>query len=268
MIDCHVHTARCGHGEGSAAEYVAAARSADIDILTFTEHLPLPDALDPSREYSMPERELEFYLDEVASLSRAEGSLPDGITVLAGIEADWLPAHREHVKRLLSAHRFDVVLGSVHFLDGWAFDDPALLAQWDRADVDATWERYFDLLVHAARSGSFDVMAHPDLVKKFGHRPGFDTRDLFDATAIALAAAGVAIEVSTAGLRKPVGEMYPSADFLQACAQAGVPTTLGSDAHRPSEVGFAFDAARDALQTAGYDHLVYFVDRQPKEYPL
>ncbi len=161
-----------------------------------------------------------------------------------------------------------MVLGSVHFLDDWAFDDPNLLERWDRTDVDAAWLRYFELVWDAAGSGLFDVMAHPDLVKKFGYRPAFDTSDLFDATAAAFARAGVAVEVSTAGLRKPVGELYPSTDFLAACARAGVSATLGSDAHHPDEVGFAFDVARTALLAAGYDRLVYFERRERREYPL
>ena len=266
MIDCHVHTVRCGHAEGSAADYVAAARRAGVDILTFTEHLPIPVELDPRHEYTMVESELDPYLKEIRQLAdEGTGNPP---RVLAGIEADWLPDRLDHVRGLLATHDFDVVLGSVHFLGDWAFDDPSLLARWDTADVDATWERYFELFGDAVASGLFDVMAHPDLVKKFGHRPGFDPVRLFDAAAAALARHGVAIEVSTAGLRKPVGELYPSKEFLAACAKAGVPATIGSDAHHPDEVGFAFDAAREALIAAGYDHVVYFERREQKEYPL
>ncbi len=91
MIDCHVHTARCGHGEGAAADYVVAARRAGIDVLTFTEHLPLPDALDPSREYSMPENELAEYVQEVRALATSSSAEGDPIAVFAGVEADWLP---------------------------------------------------------------------------------------------------------------------------------------------------------------------------------
>ena len=268
MIDCHVHTARCGHGEGSAAEYVAAARTKGIGVLTFTEHLPLPESLDPCREYSMAEHELPAYLHEIGVLASASQTAPARPTVLTGIEADWLPSHLPHVERLLSAFSFDLVLGSVHFLEGWAFDDPRLMQQWDRADVDAVWEQYFGLLVDAARSGLFDAMAHPDLVKKFGYRPTFDPRELYEAAAGAFAATGTAVELSTAGLRKPVGELYPSMEFLTACARAGVPATLGSDAHRPDEVGAGFEMAREALEAVGYDRLVYFVGRERREYAL
>lgn len=266
MIDCHVHTARCGHGEGEAADYVLAARGAGIEVITFTEHLPLPQALDPVREYSMPPCDLAGYLDEVRSLAAA--SAAGSPLVLAGVEADWLEHDMDHVRGLLAAHEFDLVLGSVHFVDGWAFDDPNLIEQWDTADVDATWRRYFEHVVVAARTGLFDAMAHPDLVKKFGYRPSFDTAELYDWVAEEFANAGVAIELSTAGLRKPAAEPYPGPDLLAACARAGVRATLGSDAHRPSEVAYAFDRARRELAAVGYERLVYFVGRETREYLL
>ena len=228
----------------------------------------MPDHLDPEREYSMPVGELGAYVGEIRELgevAKADGRAP---RVLVGIEADWLPREPGHVEGLLSSQSFDVVLGSVHFLDEWAFDDPRLMQEWDKADIDAVWERYFALLVDAAASGLYDVMAHPDLVKKFGHRPRFDPIGLYESTAAEFARSGVAIEVNTAGLRKPVGELYPGAEFLSACARAGVRATVGSDAHSPAEVGFDLAAAGHALKSAGYDRLVYFVDRQPREYYL
>jgi histidinol-phosphatase (PHP family) len=273
MIDCHVHTARCGHADGDAAAYVAAARQAGLAVLCFTEHLPLPDDLDPDRQYSMPTGELGAYVAEIESLKRMAGetgtdSSGTGLTLLIGAEADWLPNRMTPVESLLASQPFDVVLGSVHFIDGWAFDDPSLVSEWDSADVDIVWTAYFSHVSDAARSGLFDVMAHPDLVKKFGHRPAFDTRDLYEATAHVFATAGVAIEVSTAGLRKPVGELYPAQDFLRACRRCGVPATMGSDAHSPAEVGFRMEAAREALVAAGYESVVYFEKRQPREVAL
>lgn len=273
MIDCHVHTARCGHAEGDASAYIAAARDRGIAVIGFTEHLPLPDDLDPVREYSMPRSELADYVREIEGLKVAASDPPPGAQVpgpkvLVGIEADWLPDRMDWVEPLLASQSFDVVLGSVHFLDEWAFDDPALRARWDTVDVDLVWERYFARVVDAAKSGMFDVMAHPDLVKKFGHRPSFDPLELYEATANELADAGVAIEVSTGGLRKPVAELYPSAAFLAALGRAGVPATMGSDAHVPAEVGFGFDASRAALQAAGYRSVVYFENRLPREVAL
>lgn len=263
-IDLHMHTSRCGHAEGSAAEYLAAARDARLDVIAFTDHLALPDGYDPDGKYAMRPWELAEYVREVLDLARAS-SAP---VVLLGIEADWVPAHRAATARAIATHPFDVVLGSVHFLQDWAFDDPRLIEEWSVRDVAGAWHEYFDEFTQAAASGLFDVMAHPDLVKKFGHVPPGDMTSLYDDVAAAVADAGVAIEVSSAGLRKPCAEIYPSDGLLAAFRRAGVPATTGSDAHTPSEVGSGLDQVRAALDRAGYDAVVYYQAREMREVPL
>ena len=264
MIDCHVHTALCGHAQGDAAAYAEAARMSGISVLAFTEHLPLPKRMDPLRSYSMAPSDLEGYVADVLGLRESFSETQ----ILLGAEADWLPDDSRDLAELLGSFHFDVVLGSVHFLDGWAFDDPDKRAEWDGRDVDAVWRLYFQRVCDAAASGLFDVIAHPDLVKKFGHRPSFDQRELFEEVAGCFSKAGVAIEVSTAGLRKPVGELYPSEELLLACRRAGVPATMGSDAHKPSEVGYRLPDAVEAIRQAGYKSIVYFLGREPREVAL
>ncbi len=262
LVDCHVHTERCGHGVGCVADYVTTARNRGLAGIALTEHLPLPDDLDPVREYSMPLAELSAYVAEVREQAG------NGIRVALGVEADWLPGRLDYVRDTLAQHSWDVVLGSVHFLDSWAFDDPALVSEWETRDVDATWERYFDLLIDAACSRLFDVMAHPDLVKKFGYRPASDPHLLYDEAASAFAEAGVVAEVSTAGLRKPVEELYPGDAFLAALRRHEVRVTIGSDAHAPAEVGYCFEDARTAVRRAGYDRIAWFEGRTLTEVAL
>jgi histidinol-phosphatase (PHP family) len=245
------------------AECVAAAEEKGLAGLTFTEHLPLPVQLDEARVYAMAPEELDDYAREVkASAERTSAR------VLLGIEADWLPGHLEHVTALLALQEWDVVLGSVHFLDDWAFDDPGLMAEWESRDVDAVWEAYFDRLCDAAASGLFDVMAHPDLVKKFGHRPSRDAEYLYDEAARCFAHAGVCAEVSTAGLRKPVGEIYPGEVFAAALVRHEVGLTVGSDAHAPGEVGYAFADALRLLRSSGARSVVHFESREMREVAL
>ncbi|MDP2233434.1 MAG: PHP domain-containing protein, partial [Actinomycetota bacterium] len=197
MVDLHLHTSRCGHAEGEMSEYVDTARRAGLDVIAFTDHLPLPSHLNPDGSYAMKAEELAAYVADVREMA----ARVDRPRVLLGIEADWLPEWRADTVRVLSAHPFDVVLGSVHFLDGWVFDDPDLLGEWEGRDVLAVWERYFATLAEAAGSGLFDVMAHVDLIKKFGHRPDVAPDGLYADLAAALADAQVAVEVSSAGLR-------------------------------------------------------------------
>ena len=253
LIDCHVHTERCGHAVGSVDDYMRQAAHRGLWGVVFTEHLALPLDLDPDSKLSMRECDLEDYLVEV---DFARERYPD-IRVVAGLEADYLPERLAGTKRELTRARARsdgarMVLGSVHFIGDWAFDDPGHVDSWDAHDVDEAWEQYFALWCDAARCGLFDVMAHPDLVKKFGHRPHKDPAALYRQAAEAAADGGVLVEVSTAGLRRPVAEIYPGPSLLLAFCEAGVGATVGSDAHDPTEVGFKIEAAYDAMQLAGY----------------
>ena len=258
LIDCHIHTERCGHATGSVDDYVRAAVKHGLVGIAFTEHLALPDEFDPHRHLSMPACDLEDYLVEVDFTAER---YPD-ITVVTGLEADYLPGREaETAAAIADARARDdgarFVLGSVHFLGDWSFDDPENIEEWDRRDVDVAWTDYFTLWKAAARTGMFDCMAHPDLPKKFGHRPSFDTRELYAEVAQVAAEAGVLVEVSTAGLRKPVAELYPAHNFLLAFQQAGVQVTVGSDAHAPDQVGFRITDAYDAAARAGYTHVQF-----------
>lgn len=264
MIDLHVHTNRCRHAQGSLAEYVCAARERGVHILAFTDHLPLLG--EDETDYTMSLHELPEYVEDVLSLAAShEGT---NLEILLGIEADWIPGREKETAALLDAHPFDVVLGSVHFIDDWAFDDPRLSERYEEWDTDALWDRYFDDLGRAAASGLFDVMAHPDLVKKFGIWPDSAPIGLYEQAAETFADADVAVEVSTAGLRKPCAEIYPSETFLRACAVRGVPATIGSDAHAAGEVGHEWEAATALMRRAGYDSAVVFHDRVAEEVTL
>lgn len=253
LIDCHIHTRRCGHATGTAEECVRAAEATGLYGIAITEHLALPDEFDPGRHLSMRADELDDYLAEVAVARREH----PGLRIVTGLEADYLPDREAETTAALRAAReradgATFVLGSVHFIGTWAFDDPDNVEAWDSRDIDRVWRDYFSLWARAVKSGLFDVMSHPDLVKKFGHFPSFDPRELYAEAARIAAEAGVLVEVSTAGLRKPVGELYPGAELLAAFQRAGVPATAGSDAHAPSEVGFEIETAYEALARAGY----------------
>jgi len=254
LIDCHVHTELSGHGGGSVGQMVSAAIFTGLSGLVLTEHLPLPEGMDPHNHISMPSDALVGYARDVGAWAQRAR----GLEVVVGAEADWIPGRESEtaaIRDAAAAAGVTVFLGSVHFLDGWAFDDPHHLEEWDDRDIDEVYARYFAYWCDAARSGVFDVMAHPDLVKKFGHRPTFDPRELYAEAARAAADGGVLVEVSTAGLRKPVGEIYPAHDLLVAFREAGVGATAGSDAHGTDEVGRDIEVAYDALVAAGFSEV-------------
>lgn len=267
MIDCHVHTERCRHAGGCAVDYVRAAAARGIETLTFTEHLPLAPAIaervEGAEGYAMPAHELADYHAEVARAAVLGREL--GVEVLLGCEADLVPLGVDHARELIAAYPYDLVLGSVHFVGDWAFDDPDRTDGYADWDIRELWERYFADLAEAARTGLADAIAHPDLVKKFCFRPEGDLTGLYRDLAGALASAGVAVEVNSAGLRKPCAELYPGPELLRELSAAGVPATVGSDAHAPEEVGAGLTQAVIALKEAGYRSVVVFRGRQPVE---
>ena len=163
------------------------------------------------------------------------------------------------------------MIGSVHFLGDRAVD-------YDRYDIwegahnaDAVWRRYFETLAQAAASGLFDILAHPDLVKMWGAsrpRPDGDLRRFYEPALEAIADADVAIELSTAGLRKPVGELYPAPAFLEGALEAGAAVALSSDAHLPEQVGYAYDQALALLDRCGVRELAVFSGRVRRLEPI
>ena len=262
LTDYHVHTARCGHAVGRMEEYVAHARRQGLPEMGFSDHLYLywlpVEGRDP--ELAMGEHELDDYVEDVLRLRREN---PD-LTIRLAIEADYILGREADLKGILERYPWDYVLGSVHFIDAWGFDDSRYLSTFDEWDIDELYGRYFDLVLRAAESGLFDSMSHPDLVKKFGHRPSaaFDLGGLYERVAECFKRTGVCVEVNTAGLRKPCGEIYPALELLRACRRAGVPATLGSDAHEPEHVGLAFDQGVAHLRAGGYDSVIAFAGRE------
>jgi histidinol-phosphatase (PHP family) len=232
LVDYHTHTARCSHATGAMERYVEHAIASGLTELGFSDHLYLywlpPDRRDP--RLGMAEWELDFYVEDV---ERCRSRYASDVTIRLSIEADYIPNHEGHLERILAAYDWDYVIGSVHFLGDWGFDDSRYLGGYLDWDIDALYEHYFDVVGASAETGLFDTIGHADLVKKFGHRPHGDLSLHYACLAQRLARAGVCVEVNTAGLRKPVGAIYPHPDLLRACQMAGVAATLGADAHAP-----------------------------------
>jgi histidinol-phosphatase (PHP family) len=246
LPDYHTHSVRCGHASGTPAEYVAAAQAAGLLAIGVADHLPLLPQHDP--ELSMETCELDGYVTEVRALKARYPGF-----VLLGIEADYRPGTVNDVRSLLQSQPFDYVIGSVHHLDDWGFDDPRQTGRYDTVDIDDMWVDYLELVGEAAESGLFTIMGHLDLVKKFGYRASRSLEVELDRLLGRISRAGVAVEINTAGLHKPVKEAYPSPEILRKLREADIPITFGSDAHRPQDVGRDFAHAVDLATAAGYD---------------
>jgi histidinol-phosphatase (PHP family) len=261
-VDYHVHTRLCGHATGEPADYVREAIERGLREIGFADHMPFLRMRD--ERLTMAPEELPRYVDSV----REAGEAATGTAVRLGIEMDYFPGQMDEIWEAASAFEFDYVLGSVHYIDGWGFNDSRNLSTYKGRDPDAVYRRYFELFCEAASEGGFDVMAHPDLVKKHGITTALPVDEMYREAADTLVSAGVAVEVNTSGLRKTAAEIYPTFPFLRACARRGVPVTLGSDAHRPDQVGMDFDLAVGLLRRAGVQRIATFRGRRRTMRPI
>ena len=271
IVDYHMHL-RGPHGgpperysADRAEEYVAQANRAGVDEIGFSDHVYyFRQTLELWEIPWMSERSVDELDDYVAAVVEAKER---GLPVKLGIEVDYFPGIERELADLLEPYPWDYVLGSVHFVDGFPVDqEPGLV---HRIPVGEAWRRYFTWLRNAARSGLFDCLAHPDLIKIFGMRaPEEETHYLHVETADAIEAAGVCVEVSAAGLHKPVGELYPDRSFLELCRERDIPITLASDAHQPAHVGRDVARAAELARNAGYGTVTVFDRRERRQEPL
>ncbi len=246
--------------------YRDAAAAAGIEELGVSEHVyRFRQALDL---WSHP-----LWLENANDDLDAYCEFVRGTSLRLGIECDYVPGAEARTAELLEARDFDYVVGSVHFVgEGDAAVDHDGFDVWEGGgDAEEVWTRYFDHFNRCARSGLFDILAHPDLVKVWGRDrplPEGDLRRFYEPAVEAIVAGGSAVELSTAGLRKPVGELYPARAFAELIARAGVPFALSSDAHLPEQVGFGYDRGVAFLEELGVEEIAVFEGRRRRLEPL
>ncbi len=199
------------------------------------------------------------------------GFVRESTDLRLGIEADFVRGAEDRMANLLEARDFDYVVGSVHFLRDYALDMDDYSVWGTGRSAEEIWREYFLTLGEAARSGMFDILAHPDLVKVWGRDrplPEGDLRRYYELAMDGIAESGIAVEVSTAGLRKRAQEIYPAPAFLEMCLEAGAPVALSSDAHRPEDVGADYDQALELLDRLGVGELCVFDRRESRLEPI
>lgn len=234
-----------------------AAIAAGVTEYGISDHAPqVPEPFD---DWRMREADWPEYLEW---MERARVHAAGRIPVRRGLECDWLPGNEGWIEELAGRAEWDYLIGSVHYLGSWDFDNPNLLSLWDTCDVEDVWERYWAEYTRMAGSGLFDILAHPDLVKKFGHRPAGDLNRFYEPVIDVIAASGCVIELNTAGWHKPCEESYPSVAFLELAASAGVPLVISADAHAPEDIGRDFARAMDLARRCGFRETVLFEHRK------
>ncbi|MBD3789006.1 MAG: histidinol-phosphatase [Campylobacterales bacterium] len=250
-IDIHNHTTRCNHAEGTIDEFIQRAIELEIDVYGFSEHAPM----DFDQKYRLAFEEMEAYTQEVLE---AKERYKNDIRILLGYEVDYLPGYMD--ERVLNA-KVDYLIGSVHFIDKWGFDNPEFIGGYKDRNIDEIWKAYFEATEMMAKTGKFDIVGHLDLIKVFKFMPSIDTRLLAKDALKAIKASNMVLELNAAGLRKPVGEIYPSRALLEEAYELDIPITFASDAHSVEQVGFGYEEMIILAKEVGYTKAMTFEQR-------
>jgi histidinol-phosphatase (PHP family) len=252
LIDYHLHV--IAHGDRpmtveNILKYCEVAKARGLKQMGITEH--------------------DRYLDEIdlAAFQEAREKYQD-VELRLGIEIDFVPGAEERMEHDSTALPYDYVIGSVHRVQGEEVDHPVHREIYEKLDAYELYERYYVNVREAALSGCFEILGHPDLIKIFRHFPERDITSMLEETADAVAESGVVVDVNAAGLRKPVGEVYPSRQLLEMFYRRGVPIILSSDAHAPDQVAMGYDESLKLVNDVGYREVVTFKDRERGTLPL
>ena len=251
-IDLHNHTTRCNHATGTEEEYIKQAINTGTLYFGFSDHAPM----DFDTKYRMGFDQMQEYQNTIRTLQK---KYEKEITILLGYEVDYLPNHMD--TRVLNAD-VDYLIGSVHFLDRWGFDNPEFLDGYKNRDIDEIWSRYFELITQMAHSKLFDIVGHIDLIKVFQFLPKKPILEYATPALQAIKEADMTLELNVAGYRKPCKESYPSKEILQKAYELDIPITFGSDAHAPQQVGMFSKEIESLAKNIGYKECVIYKNRE------
>ncbi len=277
MIDYHIHLERGPYTLDWLKQFWDQAQRRGITEIGITEHahefrefLPVYEHLwkEPTNDPSLASwirRHFQHSLEDYLQL--LDEGRKVGISLKVGLEADYFPQSEGKIRSLLRSYNFDFVLGSVHFLDNWSFDwDPDI--GWPGRNPDDVYVAYLTLMEKMVQSSLFDILAHLDVIKVFGHRSGKNLDPEWGCLLQSISEKGLAMEISTAGWRKPVGEIYPHPKLLKEAARLGIPITIASDAHTPTDVGDRWQEAVALARVSGYRTYCSFTGRKRMDHTL
>ena len=258
LIDYHIHTAMSGDAKGELMDHVYKAQERGLSEIGFSDHFHVE-----KQSYSMSFEKLAQYTEKVISCKEETNS-----PVKLGLEVDYVPNLQNQIEQVLKKRCFDYVTGSLHFINGWGFDDSKFISEYQKWDIGELNRAYFNLVQQCAQSHLFDIIGHLDLIKKSEFSPKEDMTEVFAETLEVIRRSNVCVEVNTGGLRAPCKEVYPSKPLLKACFDCGIPITLGSNAHTPGNVGEDFDKALRLIKQLGYCEIARFNQRRREQVKL
>jgi histidinol-phosphatase (PHP family) len=255
--DLHTHTNFSCDCQATMVEMCRSAVAKGIAELGFTEHFDL-----------IPQDPCFAYFDLSgwwAELERCRELFQGELTIYAGIELGEPHRHAEQMRRLLAEHPWDYALGSLH----WVGEELIFDRNYFRKSPDEAYRSYFHELKVMAETADFDVLAHLDVVKRFGfeaYGPFEVTRYEAEIRAVlqAIAGRGLGLEINTSPLRRSVQQTSPAQPVIDwFFEEGGRWLTLGSDAHEPQHVGHELQAALQSAQAAGFAAAARYRTRRP-----
>lgn len=262
LVDYHTHHYRCGHAQGTLAEYVEAGINAGLAEIGLSDHSPIYHLGDSDHVLpgnAMAKSELPRYIQEMLSVKKEYSGR---IIVRLGVESDYVANRDNYYRKLWSRYPLDYVIGSVHWLGNWSIFSVNLPKGRSLNEV---YTEYLYTIQMAARSRAFDIIGHLDALKIKGHWPTDWKTPLLEETLRVIAEQGLTVELNTSGWRKRCRECMPSPELLALCHHYGIPVTLGSDAHSPEQVASDFEKAVKLLRDVGYRHITIFSARKPSK---
>ena len=252
IIDLHNHTTLCNHASGTIVEYIEQAIKNKTKYFGFSDHAPM----DFDQKYRMSFSQMQQYEKDIL---QAKENYKDKIEILLGYEVDYIDGLVD--KRVLDA-KVDYLIGSVHFIDEWGFDNPEFIGRYEDEDIDAIWQKYFDAIEEMAKSKLFDIVGHLDLIKVFKFMPKKKINEIAKDALMTIKESGMAVELNVAGYRKPIKEVYPSPSLLKEMFKLDIPITFASDAHQPEQVGLFDDEVIKLAKSVGYTKCALFRNRK------
>ena len=252
IVDLHNHTKLCNHADREIDEYIEQAIKCGTKYFGFSDHAPMD--FDP--KYRMAFSDMSSYEKDVLD---AKEKYKDKIEILLGYEVDYLKGHMD--ERVLNAN-VDYLIGSVHFIEGWGFDNPEFIGKYEEQNIDEIWQKYFDTIQEMANSKLFDIVGHLDLIKVFKFMPNGDINQMAKGALEAIKKADMVLELNVAGYRKPVAEAYPSLSLLKQAYELNIPITFASDAHKPEQVSMFNDEVTKMARDVGYTECAVYKNRK------
>ena len=260
-VDLHNHTTLCNHATGTMREYIHKAIELGIDIYGFSDHAPMPY----DQKYRMDLFSMNSYEESIEELQK---EYIGQIEILKAYEVDFMQDRTLILDEVINS-KVDYLIGSVHFLQGknsslWGFDNPEFIGKYKEKDIDTIWVEYFSAIEELAKSKLFDIVGHLDLIKVFKYLPKKDIKLLALDALKEIKRADMVIEINSAGLRKPIGETYPSKELLEVIFELDIPITFSSDAHSVEQIGFMYEDVCNLAKDIGFTKCATFKNRDRK----